>query len=156
MTVLTASALKKKRGSKCLLCDSIIDQHLHHIKPRLLGGTDDDSNLVTVCKVHHELLHSTDDATSISTLTKIGMAKAKANGVVLGNRKNLKEAGLKGTAAAKADAFALRARGAIQALRKVGMTFSAIADQLNLLGVPTAQNGTWHSTTVSNILNRPV
>jgi hypothetical protein len=158
MTVLTASALKKKRGTKCLLCDSITDLHIHHVKPRLLGGTDDDSNLVTVCKMHHELLHSTDHATSTSTLTKIGLAKARERGVLLGNRTNLKEAQAKGVAAvkAKADAFALRARGAIQALRKVGMTFSAIAEHFNLLGVPTAKNGIWHGKTVSNILTRPV
>lgn len=158
MTVLTASALKKKRGSKCLLCDSITDLHLHHIKPRLLGGTDDDSNLVTVCKTHHELLHSTDHATSTSTLTKIGLAKAKANGVVLGNRTNLREAQAKGAAAvkAKADIFAKRLRPIIEHLRQTGMSIRAIAEQFNVMSVPTASNGIWHSKTVSNILTRPV
>ena len=32
-------------------CSAVLD--VHHIKPRELGGTDDDDNLMVVCHSHH-------------------------------------------------------------------------------------------------------
>jgi uncharacterized protein (DUF433 family) len=141
-----------------MLCDETTDLHRHHVKPRSLGGTDDPDNLVTLCPRHHEVAHSLDDDYSLSNLIKIGQAKAKANGVVFGNRVNLKEASAKGGATIKAIAAARtkRFRPVIERLRKAGMTFSEIADHFNTLDVPTALNGSWHTATVHNLAHRPM
>lgn len=158
MTGSASPALGKKRGSKCNYCDTTTGLHTHHIIPRVLGGPDEGHNILTVCKDHHWQLHGIHEKTTFSELTKAGIAKAKQRGVVFGNRTNLMEASKKGAAAvkAKADAFALRARGVIQAMRGVGMSFHAIAQEFNNIGVPTAGNGIWYGKTVSNILTRPV
>ncbi|QJD89905.1 hypothetical protein HH213_07210 [Duganella dendranthematis] len=149
---------KVKRASKCMLCDETTDLHLHHVKPRSLGGSDDPDNLVTLCQRHHEVAHSLDDETNHATLIKIGLEKAKERGSVFGNRTNLKEAQAKGAAAVKAIAAARtkRFRPVIERLRQAGMTFSEIADQFNTLGVPTALRGLWHAQTVHSLAHRPV
>ena len=33
--------------------------HLHHVVPVAKGGTDDPTNLVLLCSVHHALVHQT-------------------------------------------------------------------------------------------------
>jgi 5-methylcytosine-specific restriction endonuclease McrA len=40
----------------CLLCNSIIDLEVHHIIPQSRGGTDDWSNLVTLCSICHRII----------------------------------------------------------------------------------------------------
>jgi hypothetical protein len=39
-------------------------------------------------------------------------------------------------------------------MRDEGMTLAVIADKLNAMRVPTARGGTWHPTTVKNVLAR--
>lgn len=158
MTASTSPALGKKRAGKCNYCEATTGLHIHHIIPRSLGGTDEGHNILTVCKDHHWQLHGIHEKASFSELTKAGMAEAKKRGVVFGNRTNLKEAQAKGAVAvkAKADAFAKRLRPIIERLRQTGMTIRAIAEQFNVMNVPTASNGIWYGTTVSNILTRPV
>ncbi|MQA37844.1 HNH endonuclease [Rugamonas aquatica] len=157
MTATIKRVRKVKRASKCMLCDATTGLHRHHVKPRSLGGTDDPDNLITLCERHHDVAHSLDDEFSRSNLTKIGLEKAKERGVVIGNRVNLKEAGIKGgeTTKAKSDAFAQRFRPIIVRLQQTGMTQQEIADQFNVMGVPTLLNGLWRQTTVSGVLNRP-
>ncbi|MYM65409.1 hypothetical protein GTP45_01000 [Pseudoduganella sp. FT55W] len=156
MTASTSPALGKKRAKKCNYCEATTNLHQHHIMPVLLGGTNDGFNLLTVCKAHHHMLHGIHERASHSNLTKIGLANAQERGIVLGNRVNLKEAGRKGAAAvkAKADGFASRIAGPIRLLRGTGMTYTAIADNLNQLGVPTANKGAWRGDTVSKVLQR--
>ena len=40
-------------------CDSDRWLHLHHVAPVAKGGTDDPTNLVLLCSVHHALVHQT-------------------------------------------------------------------------------------------------
>jgi hypothetical protein len=45
------------------LCDTPCSEnrlnklHVHHLKMRINGGTHDMTNLLTLCKSHHEMLH---------------------------------------------------------------------------------------------------
>ena len=44
----------------CYICGIERDQHQlenHHIKPRSLGGTNDDSNMVLLCPNHHAIVY---------------------------------------------------------------------------------------------------
>lgn len=41
--------------SKCKVCGFEIVVEVHHIKPRRDGGSDDLSNLITLCPNHHTL-----------------------------------------------------------------------------------------------------
>lgn len=71
---------------KCVYCGSVEGLEWHHILPRSLGGTDEAFNLIRVCNVHHALLHGMSRRGNISELSKAGIEKAKANGVILGPR----------------------------------------------------------------------
>ena len=41
----------------CVMCSSKEELHNHHINPRVLEGSDDETNLITVCKKCHSKLH---------------------------------------------------------------------------------------------------
>ena len=93
----------------------------------------------------------------ISQRTRAALAAKKAQGVKLGNRTNLPAAQAIGHAAmrAGADNFAERVAPIIDGLRKAGISSHvALAEALNVRGIPTARGGRWGATTVRNILVR--
>ena len=93
----------------------------------------------------------------IADRTRAALARRKAAGVRLGNPTNLHEAQVKGAAAgrAAADAFAAGMLPVIQQIRASGVkTDQGIAEALNARGVKTARGGSWHRTTVRNLLAR--
>jgi len=55
-------AVIKRDGGRCVECDPKFQNNLklnvHHVLPRMYGGTDDASNLVTLCEAHHSARHS--------------------------------------------------------------------------------------------------
>ena len=93
----------------------------------------------------------------IAERTKAALAQKKAQGAVLGNRTNLPDAQAKGVAANReaADAFAANVLPIVRQIQAAGATtFRAIAAALNDRGVRTARGGTWHDSTVRNLLAR--
>jgi hypothetical protein len=85
------------------------------------------------------------------------LAQKKAQGAVLGNRTNLRDAQAKGVAANReaADAFAANVLPIVRQIQAVGATtHRAIAQALNDRGVRTARGGDWHDSTVRNLLAR--
>ena len=93
----------------------------------------------------------------ISQRTKAALQAAKARGQRLGNRTNLKEAQRKGVARnqAKAQEFAETVMPIIEQIQQTGIkTLSEIATALNNRGITTARGGSWHPTTIKNVLER--
>lgn len=83
-------------------------------------------------------MHGMERAQDIGTLTREGLARARASGVKLGRPRTLD------------DATAQRIRDAHAA----GQSLRAIAAGLNEDQVPTAQGGAkWHASTVRAVLN---
>ena len=100
---------------------------------------------------------------AISRRTKEALAAAKARGVKLGNPNGaaaLRRAGkggkaLHATIMANADAFAETIAPVLADIRAHGhTTLRAIAAELNTRGIQTRRGGTWHVSTVSNLLAR--
>jgi DNA invertase Pin-like site-specific DNA recombinase len=92
----------------------------------------------------------------IATRTREALQAKKAGGAKLGGPK-LGEARIAAMAAKKAEAdrFASNVLPIIEAVRKAGnQTLREIAEALNARGVHTANGGSWHPTTVKNILDR--
>lgn len=93
----------------------------------------------------------------ISERTSSALASKKAQGVALGNPRNLFEAGTLGRVTQQKDAnqfasnIALIIRS-IQAAGTIGMV--AIAKVLNERGVRTARGGRWHPSSVRNAIER--
>lgn len=44
-------------GRRCRICGESRAVDVHHITPRAQGGSDDASNLITLCPTHHALQH---------------------------------------------------------------------------------------------------
>jgi DNA invertase Pin-like site-specific DNA recombinase len=93
----------------------------------------------------------------IAERTRLALAAKRAQGVQLGNRTNLPEAGAKGAAANRegADAYAANVLPIIEQVRAGGATsLRDIAAALNERGVKTARGGAWHAATVRNVMAR--
>lgn len=145
------------RSTCCTACGSTENLQHHHLKPRSMGGSDDETNLIILCGECHAKMHGTTaEKWGHRELTIQGLERAKARGVVLGNSTNLNEAQAKGQATNKrcADTFALRLKPTIQPMLDSGMSYRKIADRLNAMAVPTARGGTWAAAQVSGIAKR--
>src|SRR5215212_384369 len=93
----------------------------------------------------------------ISERTKAALAARKANGGVLGNPRNIAEAGELGRniQIALADEFTRNVLPVIDALRDAGAeTLEAISCGLNRQGIRTARGSRWHVSSVANLLAR--
>ena len=101
------------------------------------------------------------EAGLISQRTKAALQAAKARGVRLGNRtggahlRGLGNAQAVEASRAAADARAADLAPLVVAIRAEGHTsLAAIAGELNARGILTARGGTWHASTVRNLLVR--
>jgi DNA invertase Pin-like site-specific DNA recombinase len=93
----------------------------------------------------------------ISERTKAALAAKKAAGAVLGNPHNLADAGSLGRAALidGADKFVGSLAPIVRAARSEGATtLRAMAQALNRRGVKSPRGGTWHPSSVANLLSR--
>lgn len=65
----------------CVACFSDKNLHHHHLVPKSIGGTNDQTNLITLCGSCHGKIHGVGESwTSSSTLIKLGMERRKSNG----------------------------------------------------------------------------
>ena len=92
---------------------------------------------------------------AISIRTKAALQAAKARGVKLGNPRAAEAAPLAHQASQdQADRFAETVAPLIERLREQGMSYAAIATDLNERHIPTARGRSWYAGTVRNILQR--
>jgi hypothetical protein len=61
--------------------------HNHHLVARSQGGSDDETNLITLCVECHGLLHGVDWQNNHPRLVRAGLARAKDEGKTLGRPK---------------------------------------------------------------------
>jgi hypothetical protein len=69
----------------CVACGARDALHHHHLTPRIEGGSDDDTNLITLCEDCHGRVHGT-TYKDHRKLHKIAMDKAKAAGKMAGRK----------------------------------------------------------------------
>jgi DNA invertase Pin-like site-specific DNA recombinase len=93
----------------------------------------------------------------ISERTKAALAAKRASGATLGNPRNLAHAGTLGrvTLIESADAIAHRLAPVLRAVRSEGATtLRSIAHALNQRGIKSPRGGTWHPSSIANLLTR--
>jgi len=127
--------------------------HNHHPVPRSRGGT----RTIPLCEPCHSKAHHKKKNMCSSVLTKEGLKKAKARGVKLGNRTNLKTAQRNGVRSVirNADEYAQRIWPIVLGLRQSGIVSNnAIAKRLNEMQVCTRRGGKWYDSSVKNLIVR--
>lgn len=140
---------------KCSCCHKECESlHKHHVLPRVLGGIDEESNIVKCCEECHGKIHGR-DMLHHRKLTIEGLIKAKARGVKLGGARPNSQA-RHDAVKAKADAIANESKPMIEQYRNDGLSYHKIAVKLNEANVPTAQGGNWYASTVRNYDRREV
>jgi DNA invertase Pin-like site-specific DNA recombinase len=93
----------------------------------------------------------------ISERTKAALAAKKSAGVVLGNVRNLDEAGVIGRSrlVERADDFARRLAPTVHTIQLQGATtLRSIAAALNRQGIKSPNGGAWHPSSVANLIGR--
>jgi DNA invertase Pin-like site-specific DNA recombinase len=93
----------------------------------------------------------------ISARTKAALGVKRAQGVKLGNPRNIRVAGELGRKAlvSAADRFARDILPAVNAIRNAGTTsLQGISEALNKQGIRTARGKRWHVSSVANLLAR--
>lgn len=70
----------------CAICGETEELHHHHIVPVIRGGSDEETNMITLCVTHHAWIHGLKPSmwNNHSSLVKAGLEKARANGSRLG------------------------------------------------------------------------
>jgi hypothetical protein len=133
----------------------------HHLIPRARGGSDEDTNMVTLCRECHGLLHGVTWSNDHCELVRAGLAAAKRRGVKLGGDRGARltaKARRMGWEActARANARAADLVPTISELRANGITsLRAIAAALNERRIPTPRGtGKWLAGSVSQLLAR--
>jgi len=101
----------------CCVCGKTDDLNQHHVIPKSSGGSNYETNLITLCYEHHNWVHSRKyrDNINHTKLIRDGVAAAKARGVVFG-RTSLPQDKI----------------NEIIKLRKTGMGMNRIAKQLRV------------------------
>jgi DNA invertase Pin-like site-specific DNA recombinase len=93
----------------------------------------------------------------ISARTKAALGVKRAQGLKLGNPRNIRAAGDLGRRAlvSAADQFARDMLPAVNAIRNAGTTsLQGISEALNKQGIRTARGKRWHVSSVANLLER--
>ena len=138
----------------CFECSKVATEY-HHIIPKSLGGT----KTIPLCGKCHAKVHQMDGKRrdNISELTKIGLRKAKARGVVLGNPKEFtKEGRAKGRKVliekAKNNINNIKAIKFLKSLEV--MNLREYCFLLNTSGYKTSRGSDFVPTTVKRLLER--
>lgn len=58
LTKKQRQAIFSRDGNQCTKCHRKTDLHVHHIKAKVFGGTDEDENLITLCLACHDEWHA--------------------------------------------------------------------------------------------------
>jgi hypothetical protein len=56
MRIVNKELLKQIRSKRCIVCGAL-DPDPHHVKSKKSGGDDVESNLMPLCREHHQEIH---------------------------------------------------------------------------------------------------
>jgi len=142
----------------CVACNSKDNLHQHHLVPRVLGGSDSQENLITLCEPCHVKLHDLQQTGLLDArvLSNVGKWLALAEGRNPDGGDNITSQ----AAAEQAQAFAESIRPHIEdylqnSSKQNRPTLGKLAAYLNMKGVRNRQDSvTWSTGQVYEIINR--
>jgi hypothetical protein len=132
----------------CFECSSIENIHMHHVVPKIYGGT----KMIPLCAKCHGLVHSK-DLTKLAVLGKAGRDRCKAEGkvycgsIVYGLKRDSNNH--KVLAICEEEMKVVRR---MKNLRSRGWSYNKISLKLNEDGIKSKKGGVWYMRSVYNIL----
>ena len=142
------------KTSHCAACNADDNLFFHHLIPKSAGGSDEESNLITLCGACHAKIHGLKDTIWMSSIVKHAMSVKKANGQRVGDIPYGYELADDGVnllpVQHEQDTLEL-----IRNLRAKGTSYRKIANELEARGIETKKGrGTWQPKTILNLVNQ--
>jgi len=136
----------------CVACGNTENLHQHHLVPRSVGGSDDESNLITLCNSCHGKIHGITKEWNLTKLTKEALWRKKAKGERTGSIPygfNVADDGIK----LIKNAHEQEAIDYCIEAKKDGYSLREIADLLIEQGFKNRVGNAFNAKTIKNILN---
>ena len=134
----------------CVACGTTDNLNQHHLVPRSLGGSDDDSNLLTLCGPCHAKVHQVRADWRNSELTKKALKAKKARGERMGKIPYGFQVGDDGVHVAPCDLEQESIRK-IHAFHTAGYSLQRIANTLNNQSIFNRQGNPWNPVLLHRI-----
>ena len=64
----------------CAVCGSKHDIEDHHVNPKSSGGSDDETNIISLCYIHHAMMHDITRPASFSSIHKLRIKGQRERG----------------------------------------------------------------------------
>lgn len=142
------------RHNQCAACGSTDNLQYHHLIPRSLGGSDDETNLITLCGGCHAKAHDSKARRwGHKELTRAAMAKKKARGervgrIPFGMRLSADGVHLEEDPTEQAAIKEARDR------KESGLSLRRIAEDLNDNGIVKRDGAKWNHVNLHILFNR--
>ena len=154
---MALDACKKHKATLVIAKLDRLARNVHFISGLLESGVEfvaADMPEANKVMLHMHAVMAEWERDQISARTKAALAAAKARGVRLGvaGRENLNRDVQRRKLVA--DSFAGKLRGVIAGFRSTGLTQRRMVEELNQLGIQTAQGGKWSLIQVQRVLAR--
>lgn len=137
------------RNHECAACGATDNLQYHHLIPRSMGGSDDETNLITLCGACHAKAHEVRTCWATSDLTRRALADKKTRG----ERTGSVPYGYRLAADGKRlepDETEQEIVRIVRTLREGGETYRAIAAELTARGL-SPRGKKWGAQTIKNI-----
>ena len=133
----------------CVACGQSGNLNQHHLVPRSIGGSDDDSNLITLCGSCHAKAHQVKADWRHSELTRKTLKEKKARGERMGKLPYgfTVDDGVHVAPCAGEQSILVR----IVNLKAEGFSVRAIAKTLNNEGFLNRQGNPWNNDSIHTI-----
>lgn len=137
----------------CVACGTVGNLNQHHLIPRSLGGSDDESNLLTLCGSCHAKAHQVKADWRSSELTKKALQAKKDRGERTGHIPYGKRLSADGVHLEDCqDEQSILSE--IQRLRQSGMSFNKVASNLNQRSILKRDKSRWNAVNLHCICKR--
>jgi hypothetical protein len=134
----------------CAACGSTKELHHHHLVPKSLGGSNEETNLITLCHECHAKVHEIAGWNNHNRLTKEALRKKKAEGQRTGSIPYGKRLGSDHQALID-DPVEGEVINLVRMLAMQGWRLREIGCELKRLGYQP-RGREWHATTVLNLI----
>lgn len=115
------------KADHCAACGSTSNLQYHHLIPRSRGGSDDETNLITLCGDCHAKAHGVSANWRHSDLTREAMARKKVKGEYVGGEITYGYRLADDGVTLEIDPFESKVAEVARELREAGMSFRKVS-----------------------------